>query len=303
VRLHEIVLQNLGASCRVIASGSALALIPPGTLPNVTMVDAPDDSIAASMATPGDLVLLMLADSPAGAEVLDSLPADSAAVLVLTVPPEKLPVGAALEALHACGSQVLDVVAVQRLSTPGVAIVAKKLSEPALPTPYLSRGVGEADHDGALRRIVGEWVLESFVRRAEIRLADAEAERSAEERSQLQQTVAARDETIGSLEMQVERLNQQLAASQSSLEMQAARLNEQLAASQSSLEIQIKRLNEQLATSQSRFAKQQQRIQTLEASRSVRIGRAIYRLRTGSHLRRWFPTPGSTDFAKGRDHS
>src|SRR5829696_5518467 len=172
------------------------------------MVDAPDDSIAVSMATPGDLVLLMFADSPAGAEVLDSLPADSAAVLVLTVPPEKLPVGAALEALHACGSQVLDVVAVQRLSTPAVAIVAGNPRELALPTPYLTRGVGEVDPDSALRRIVGEWVLESFVRRAETRLSDleakrsleershleVEAKRSAEERSHLQQTVDAREE-------------------------------------------------------------------------------------------------------------
>jgi hypothetical protein len=295
VRLHEIVLQNLGACGRVIASGSALALIPPGNLPNVAMVDAPDDSSAVSMATPGDLVLLMLADSPAGAEVLDSLPADSAAVLVLTVPPEKLPVGAALEALHACGSQVLDVVAVQRLSTPAVAIVAGNPRQLALPTPYLTRGVGEADHDSALRRIVGEWVLESFVRRAEIRLSDVEAKRSLEERSQLeveanrsaeersdlQQTVAARDEAIGSLETEIDRLKQELAVSQSSLEMQ------------------IDRLHHELAASQSRYAKQQQRVEILEGSRSVRIGRVVYRLRT--HLRRWFPTPGSTNSAKRHD--
>ena len=279
MRLHEIVLQNLGASGRVIASGSALARIPPGTMPNLAMVDAPGDSIAVSMATPGDLVLLMLADSPAGAEVLDSLPIDCTAVLVLTVPPEKLPVGAALEALHACGSQVLDVVAVQRLSSPAVAIVAGNLRQLALPSPYLSRGVGEADHDSALRRIVGEWVLESFVRRAEIRLSEVEAKRSleershleveakrsAEERSHLQQTVAARDEAIGSLEMQIDRLNQELAASQS------------------------------------RFAKQQQRVEILEGSRSVRIGRTVYRLRT--HLRRWSPNPASNNSAKRHDDS
>jgi hypothetical protein len=285
VRLHEIVLQNLGTSGRVIASASERALIPPGLLPNVAIIDAPDVSIAVSTATPGDLVILMLADSPAGAEVLDSMPADSTAVLVLTVPPEKLPVGAVLEALHACGSQVLDVVAVQRLSTPSVAIVAKKLRQLALPTAYLSRGgVGEAtDHDSALRRIVGEWVLESFVRRAEIRLSEVEAKRSAEERSQLQQTVAARDEAIGSLEMQIERLNQQLAASQSSLEMQ------------------IERLNQELAASQSRFAKQQERLEVLEGSRSVRIGRTVYRLRT--RVRRWFPTPGSTNSARAHDDS
>jgi hypothetical protein len=283
VRLHEIVLQNLGPTGRVIGSASTLALIPPGLLPNVAMVDAPDVSIAVSTATPGDLIILMLADGPAGAEVLDSLPADSTAVVVLTVPPEKLPVGAVLEALHACGSQVLDVIAVQRLSTPAVAIVTGNLRQLALPTPYLSRGVGEADHDSALRRIVGEWVLESFVRRAEIRNFEVETKRSTEERSQLQQTVAARDEAIGSLETQIERLNQELAANRSSLETQ------------------IERLNQELAASQSRFAKQQQRVEILEGSRSVRIGRTIYRLRT--HLRRRFPTASSTNSAKTHDDS
>jgi hypothetical protein len=267
----------------VIASASARALILPGSLPNVAIVDAPNNSIAVSSATPGDLVLLRLADSTVGAEVLDSLPVDSTAVLVLTVPPEKLPVGPTLEALHACGSQVLDVVAVQRLSTPAVAIVAGKLRQLALPSPYLSRGVGEADHESALRRIIGEWVLESFVRRAEIRLSEVEAKQGAEERSHLQQTVAARDEAIGSLETQIDRGKQELAASQSSLEMQ------------------IDRLNQELAASQSQFAKQQQRVEILEGSRSVRIGRTIYGLRT--RLRRWLPTSSSTNSAKRHDDS
>jgi hypothetical protein len=293
VRLHEIVLQNLGASGRVIASGSALARIPPGTMPNVAMVDAPGDSIAVSMATPGDLVLLMLADSPAGAEVLDSLPIDCTAVLVLTVPPEKLPVGAALEALHACGSQVLDVVAVQRLSTPAVAIVAGNLRQLALPTPYLTRGVGEADHDSALRRIVGEWVLESFVRRAEIRLSDVEAKRSLEERSHLEVEAKRSGEERSHLEVEAKRS----AEERSHLQQTVAARDEAIG----SLDMQIDRLHHELAASQSRFAKQQQRVEILEGSRSVRIGRAVYRLRT--HFRRWFPTPGSTNSAKRHDDS
>jgi hypothetical protein len=274
VRLHEIVLQNLGVGGRVIASPSARALFLPGVLPELAIVDVPDDSIAVSTATPGDVVLLMLGDSPAGAEILDSLHADSTAVLVLTVPPEKLPVGAALEALHVGGSQVLDVVAVQRLRTPAVAIVAGHLRQLALPTPYLSRGLWEADHDSALRRIVGEWVLESFVRRAETRLSEVEAERSAEERAQLQQTVAARDEECSQLQQTVAARDEAI----------------------SSLAMQIDRLNLELTASQSRFAKQQQRVEILEGSRSVRIGRVIYRLRT--HVRRWFPARGST---KGQD--
>ena len=300
-------MQNLGASGRVIASASTLALIPPGTLPNVAMVDVPDDSIAVSRATPGDLVLLMLAESPAGAEVLDSLPTDSTAVLVLTVPPEKLPVGAALEALHACGSQVLDVVAVQRLSTPAVAIVAGNPRQLALPTPYLSRGVGEADHDSALRRIVGEWVLESFVRRAEIRLAEVEAKRSAEERSHLEVEAKRSAEERSHLELEAKRS----AEERSHLELEAKRSAEERSHLQQTvaardeaigaLEMQIDRLNQELAASQSRFAKQQQRVEILESSRSVRIGRAVYRLRT--HLRRWFPTPGSNNSAQGHDDS
>jgi hypothetical protein len=293
VRLHEIVLQHLGASGRVIASASTLALIPPGTLPNVAMVDAPDDSIAVSMATPGDLVVLMLDDSPAGAEVLDSLPTDSTAVLVITVPPEKLPVGAALEALRACASQVLDVVAVQRLSTPAVAIVAGNLRQLALPTPYLSRGVGEADHDSSLRRIVGEWVLESFVRRAEIRLSEVEAKRSAEERSHLEAEAKRSAEERSHLEAEAKRS----AEERSHLQQTVAARDEAIG----SLEMQIDRLNQELAASQSRFAKQQQRVEILEGSRSVRIGRTVYRLRT--HLRRWSPNPASNNSAKRHDDS
>ena len=293
MRLHEIVLQHLGASGRVIASASTLALIPPGTLPNVAIVDAPDDSIAVSMATPGDLVVLMLADGPAGAEVLDSLPTDSTAVLVITVPPEKLPVGAALEALRACASQVLDVVAVQRLSTPAVAIVAGKLRQLALPTPYLSRGVGEADHDSSLRRIVGEWVLESFVRRAEIRLSEVEAKRSAEERSHLEAEAKRSAEERSHLEAEAKRS----AEERSHLQQTVAARDEAIG----SLEMQIDRLNQELAASQSRFAKQQQRVEILEGSRSVRIGRTVYRLRT--HLRRWSPNPGSNNSAKRHDDS
>ena len=264
MRIHEIVVQNLVASGRVVASASAKGLISPATLPEVVIVETADDSIAVATATPGDVVLLMLGESLVGADVLKSLPANATAVLLLTVPPEKLPVGAVLEALHAWGSQVLDVVAVQRLPTPAVALVVKHLRH-ALPIPYLSRSVGEADHDSALQRIVGEWVLESFVRRAETRLADEEATRSAEERSHLQQTVAARDEAISSLKMQIDGLNQELAASRN------------------------------------RVAKLQEHVEIFEGSRSVRMGRAINRLR--ADLRRWVLPRGSTNSAKGHDDS
>jgi hypothetical protein len=56
-----------------------------------------------------------------------------------------------------------------------------------------------------------------------------------------------------------------------------------------SLERPIDRLKQELAASQRRFAKQQQRLEVLEDTWSVRIGRAAYRLPT--RLRRWFPTP------------
>jgi hypothetical protein len=59
------------------------------------------------------------------------------------------------------------------------------------------------------------------------------------------------------------------------------------------LETPIDRLKQELAASQSRFANNndawEQRLEVLEGSWSVRIGRAVYRLRT--RLRRWFPTP------------
>lgn len=202
MRVDEIVRRHLGNGGRVIVPGSAREFIIPGTLPDGTMVDATEDSTAVSAAEQGDVVLLALGDSPATADFLELLSADSIAVLVLTVPPEKLPVGAVLEALHASRTQVLDAVAVQH-SKPAVAVVAGRPKSVMLPAAYLSRHVGEAYQDGALRRIVGEWVLESLVRRAETHLAEAEAKRSAEERSDLQQTVA--------------RLKNELAASQSQL--------------------------------------------------------------------------------------
>jgi hypothetical protein len=204
----------------------------------------------------------------------------------------------------------------QRLSTPAVAIVAGKVTQLALPTAYLSRGVGEADHDSALRRIVGEWVLESFVRRAEICVSEVEARRSAEERSQLELEVKRSAEECSQLELEVKRSAeecsqlelevQRSAEERSQLEIEAKRSAEELSHLQEtvaardeaigSLEMKIDRLNQELAASQSRLAKQQQRVEILEGSRYVRIGRAVYRLRT--HLRRWFPTPASTNAAK-----
>jgi hypothetical protein len=208
VRVDQIVRRHLGDGARVIVPRTAREFIIPGTLPYGAMVDATEDSTAVSAAEQGDVVLLALGDNRA-TDFLELLPADSIAVLVLTVPPEKLPVGAVLEALHASRAQVLDAVAVQH-SKPAVAVVAGRPNSVMLPAAYLSRDVGETDQDGALRRIVGEWVLESFVRRAETHLAEADAKRSAEERSNLQQTVAARNETI-------DRLNNELAANQSRL--------------------------------------------------------------------------------------
>jgi hypothetical protein len=209
VRVDEIVRRHLGDGGRVIVPRTAREFIIPSKLPDGAMVDATEDSTAISAAEQGDVVLLALGDNPA-TDFLELLSADSIAVLVLTVPPEKLPVGAVLEALHASRTQVLDAVAVQH-SKPAVAVVAGRPNSVMLPAAYLSRDVGEAYQDGALRRIVGEWVLESFVRRAETHLAEAEAKRSAEERSNLQQTVAARNETI-------DRLSNELAASQSRVE-------------------------------------------------------------------------------------
>jgi uncharacterized coiled-coil protein SlyX len=241
VRVDEIVRRHLGDGGRVIVPRTAREFIIPGTLPDGTMVDATEDPTAVSAAEQGDVVLLALGDNPATADFLELLSADSIAVLVLTVPPEKLPVGAVLEALHASRTQVLDAVAVQH-SKPAVAVVAGRPKSVMLPAAYLSRDVGEAYQDGALRRIVGEWVLESFVRRAETHLAEAEAKRSADERSNLQQTVAARDETID-------------------------------------------RLNNELAASQSRLAERQRRVEALEGSRLVRLGRTVSRrLR---HVRWW----------------
>ena len=168
-------------------------------------------------------------------------------MLVLTVSPEKLPVGVVLEALHASGAQVIDAVALQQ-GAPAVAVVAGRRKPWVLPTAYLSRGVGETDQDAALRRIVSEWVLESFVRRAETRLAEA-----------------ARDETISSLRMQMERLNDDLAASQS------------------------------------RSAEQQQRVEALEGSRSVRLGRAVGKLRRRSS--HWLPARNPTNSSQGEGDS
>jgi hypothetical protein len=268
VRIHEIVRRHLGEGGRVIAPGTARELITPNMLPEGTVIDKAEGASAVLAAEQGDVVVLIaLGDIPAVAEVLELLPADAVAVLVLTVPPEKLPVGAVLETLHASGAQVLDAVAVQRLSTPAVAVVVGHGRPLALPTAYLSRGVGEADLFEALRRIVGEWVLESFVRRAETRLAEVEAKRDVEERSNLQRTIAARDETISSLEMQVERLNE--------------------------LEMQVEWLDEELATCQSRSADRQRRIEHLERSRSVRVGRAVNRVRR--YWSRWLPTRNRTN--------
>jgi hypothetical protein len=243
VRLHEIVRQHLGDSGRVIAPRSAREFIIPGMLPDGTILDAIDDSAAVCAAKQGDVILLALGDKPAAADVLAGLLADAIAVLVLTVPPEQLPVGAVLEALHTSGAQVLDAVALQQGTPAAVAVVARHGKPWLLPTTYLSRGVGEADQDAALRRILGEWVLESFVRRAESRLAEVEAKRTAEERSNLQE--------------------------------------------------QIERLTDELAASQSRSAERQRRIEALEGSRPVRLGRAVGRLRRRSS--HWLPARNPTN--------
>lgn len=246
MRVHEIVRRHLGDGGRVIVPPTAREFIIPGTLPDGSMVDAVEDSAAVCAAEQGDVILLALGDNPAAADVLAGSPADATAVLVLTVSPEKLPVGAVLEALHASGSQVIDAVALQQ-GAPAVAVVAGRRKPWVLPTAYLSRGVGEADQDAALRRIVSEWVLESFVRRAE------------------QEAVAARDETISSLRMQMERLNDDLAASQS------------------------------------RSAEQQQRVEALEGSRSVRLGRAVGKLRRRSS--HWLPARNPTNSSQGEGDS
>jgi hypothetical protein len=247
VRVHEIVRRHLGDGGRVIVPRTAREFIIPGTLPDGSMVDAVEDSAAVCAAEQGDVILLALGDNPAAADVLLGLPTDAIAVLVLTVSPEKLPVGVVLEALHASGAQVIDAVALQQ-GAPAVAVVAGRRKPWVLPTAYLSRGVGETDQDAALRRIVSEWVLESFVRRAETRLAEA-----------------TRDETISSLRMQMERLNDDLAASQS------------------------------------RSAKQQQRVEALEGSRSVRLGRAFGKLRRRSS--RWLPARNPTNSSQGEGDS
>jgi hypothetical protein len=174
-----------------------------------------------------DVVLALVPDPLAVGALLAEIPDGVSAALVLTVPIDEIPVGAVLDAVLSAGAQVRDFVPVQSRHATCVLIAVR--GEPLVaPAAYLRPDAAQTDlNDGALKRLIAEWVVDGAVTRAKVtadvlRIQNAERE-VAELRAQLDAARADNKRAMEDLEQEIKRTRRQLEMVESSTALHAGR--------------------------------------------------------------------------------
>jgi hypothetical protein len=160
MRVFEIV--------AAVSEGRTLIDATAGALGDVRLPDLPATEVAS--APPGSLVLVAPSGMGELAPALAQLPMGVDIIAFLPTTPTTLPVGQILEALSAAGAQAMDAVPVEH-HTFRVALVAARREGLAPVASYLSGRPARVLDEAALKRIIGERVVEGLAVRA--RLADS----------------------------------------------------------------------------------------------------------------------------------
>jgi hypothetical protein len=192
MRVQDVVVRchrRVGGSGRIHVTASVAPLLPASAVPDgVELVPAGDGT--GLEGKPGDVLVAATDDVATAGELVATVGADAAVVMVWTGPVELLPLGAVLDAVLAAGGQVVEAVPLEARGT-SCAIVAVRAQGVLAPAPYLTEPPAgaandsddrdDSDDSAALRRIVAEWALGGLVqraltRRSEEQLARLEAE-------------------------------------------------------------------------------------------------------------------------------
>lgn len=183
--ISELIVRHLGTQGALHEQGSAVAPVA------------------------GDLLLVSAPVGPGLREHVESdLPVGVTVLLLFEVEVADLPVGRVLAALAASKQQVLEAVVVSGVQTPTIAVVATRTDDLVAPQSYLAHDLEPGDHQGpaALRRVLGEHVLEGLVQRARERaliaqIAQTQAQLSlqAKEIKQLRADLVVHEATVADL--------------------------------------------------------------------------------------------------------
>lgn len=126
----------------------------------------------------GDLVLVSVPAGPGLPGYVDTnLPVGATIAMLFEVEVTELPVDRLLAALAVAKLQVVEAAVLSGTPTATVAVVATRTDELVAPAPDLAHNLEPGDHEGpaALRRLLGEHVLEALVRPARERVLRVQA--------------------------------------------------------------------------------------------------------------------------------
>ena len=181
--IKELIARYVGPQGALHERGIRLdeAHLPPGV--RVHHADASDASDASDTSdavavVAGDLVLVSVPAGPGLPEYVDTnLPVGATIALLFEVEVTELPVDRLLAALAVAKLQVVEAAVLSGTPTPTVAVVATRTDELVAPAPDLAHNLEPGDHEGpaALRRLLGEHVLEALVQPARERVLRVQA--------------------------------------------------------------------------------------------------------------------------------
>jgi hypothetical protein len=177
MRAFEIVAAVSEGRPLIDATGGVLGDVRLADLPVAEVGTAPKGSVVLIAPSGMDELAPELARVPLGVDVIAFLP----------VTPTTLPVGLILDALSTAGAQAVDAVPLEH-HTFRVALVAARAEGIAPVASYLSGRPGRVPDEAALKRIIGERVVEGLATRARLAestpVSEAEAVRAELDKAQ-----------------------------------------------------------------------------------------------------------------------